>query len=207
MEMKTFKEFVSLEERFVNALPKDEELKDKYKNEVWNILQKSYKAIGGIKGSGFGSPDDMKKLPMWKMARKNGKIVAVVIYKDKNGRKVVASGTDGSMKGKKAIINMMSAGIRRSYGEKSKASLGLAMKLYPWDVLEPFLKTPEQASKILGDKVISASSVPFKDLPADGQQTLKKYPQLLKYAYMRELGATGNMAFKVMMGTPNLTIR
>ena len=53
----SFKRF--LEERFVNALPKDEDLKAKYADKAWELLQKSYAPIGGIKGKGFESKEDM----------------------------------------------------------------------------------------------------------------------------------------------------
>lgn len=203
MEQKTFSQY--LEERFVNALPNDTDLKKQYTQEVWDILQSSYKAIGGIKGNGFKSPEDMLNIPMWKMARINGKIVAVVMYKDKGGRKTVASGTDGSVAGKKAIVDMVKNELKRSYGEKSKASLGLAMKLHPFDVLEPFLRTPDEVARLSGDKVIAVSSVKESELPEDAKLTLAKFPQLRKYGYLREIG--GKFMFKVMMGTPNKSIK
>ena len=45
--MKTFNTFIA--ERFVNALPSDKELKRKWSDDVWSLLQKSYEKIGGIK--------------------------------------------------------------------------------------------------------------------------------------------------------------
>ena len=100
--MKTFKEFINeqryqlLSERFINLIG-DDERKEDYRDQVWNLLQTSYKPIGGIKGTGFKSPDDMvKNIPFWKMAVKDGKVEAVIMYRDKGGRKSVAMGSTGS---------------------------------------------------------------------------------------------------------------
>ena len=68
------------------------------------MLQKSYAYIGGIKGSGFENPDNMvNKIKMWKIVKKNGKILAGIMYKDKNYRKAVAVFTDGTKEGKKRL--------------------------------------------------------------------------------------------------------
>lgn len=43
------------------------------------------------------SPDDMvKNIPFWKLYTKNDKVIMALLYKDKNGRKIVALGIDGS---------------------------------------------------------------------------------------------------------------
>lgn len=53
--MITFSEF--LNESYVNLFKPDE--KKVYADEVYALLQNSYKKVGGLKGSGFNSPDDM----------------------------------------------------------------------------------------------------------------------------------------------------
>lgn len=198
----TFKRF--LEERFVNALPKDQELKQKHADAVWDLLQKSYAPIGGIKGKGFSSKSDMMNIPFWKMIMKDGEIKGVVLYKDKGGRKSVAAGTDGSEYAKVKVADIMKNDLKRSYGEKSKSALGTMMKQLPWDVLQKFTKTPKEASKILGKDVVSVKKYKGQ-LPDDAKQTLAKYPQLKDYAYLRDLN--GTMTFKVMFGTPGKSIR
>ncbi len=67
---------------------------------VWDLLQKSYAPIGGIKGSGFNSKEDMYNIPFWKTVTVNNKIVAGIMYKDKDFRKTVAVFTDGTKVGK-----------------------------------------------------------------------------------------------------------
>lgn len=208
MALEKFSEFHGLdtiEERFINALPGDDDLKKKHADAVWKILQDSYASIGGIKGKGFSSKDDILNIPMWKMIMKNGVVKGVVMYKDKSGRKSVAAGTDGSDYAKLKAADIVRNDLQRSYGEKSKASLGLLMKQYPFDVIEPFIKTPEQAKSLLKKPdVVSVKKYKGK-LPADALVTLSKYPRLKDYAYMREIN--GEQMFKVLVGTPGKTIK
>lgn len=87
-----FVEFLQgeLNERFINALPNDDDIKQKFADQVWDVLQYSYRELGGLKGSGFNSKEDMiKNIPFWKMVTKNGVVHAVVMYKDRGGRKSV----------------------------------------------------------------------------------------------------------------------
>jgi len=202
--MNNFKVFLS--ERFKNAVgDKDIELKRKYVDQVWDVLQKSYAEIGGIKGRGFSSKEDMiENIPMWKMAVQNEKVVAVIMYKDSNGRKSVAIGTDGSEKGKERAADMVKNDLKRSYGEKSKAALGLLLKLYPTDVIEPFIKPIPEVEKLLGYEVTPIAKVPKNEWPDDAKYTLNKFPYLIKYGYLRELG--DELHFKIMLGTPRKNI-
>jgi len=191
-------------EGFVNLIH-DDPKKSQYVDAVWDMLQTSYARIGGIKGNGFQSKEAMMQLPFWKIGTVKGKPVAVTIYKDKKGRKAVASGTDGSDEGKARIRDMMANELKRSYGEKSKASLGTALKVIPPDVITQFLIPPTEVAKIdPDDKIVPIKSVPKKDWPADAKQSIDKYPYLIDYGYMRDFG--GTMLFKVMMGTPGNTI-
>ena len=204
MDIKSFSSYLS--ESFVNAL--DTETKERFKDQVWKILQRSYQPIGGIKGNGFSSPDEMvREIPFWKMDVINQHVTSVVMYKDRNGRKAVAVGTDGSPRGKKKVIEMLEGDItlRRAYGEQSKSSLGLVLKLFPKDVIIQYLLTPEQANQLVDEDVIPISRVKDSELPDDAKLALSKYPFLREYGYLRELG--GALHFKVMIGTPRKTIR
>lgn len=202
--MQGFKGYLA--ERYKNAIG-DDPLKREYVDQVWDLLQSSYAAIGGIKGNGFGSKEDMiAKIPMWKMAVKDGKVEAAILYKDKGGRKSVAMGSTGSDWARTKIAEMLKAELTRSYGEKSKAALGSVLKQYPEEALKPFLHTPTQVQKVAKDDVIiPLTSVPEKDWPKDAQMTLSKYPYIKKYGYFREIG--GNQVFKVMIGTPGKEIK
>lgn len=206
--MQSFKDYLEqgiLVERFANLFIVDRNDREKYVDQVWDILQKSYEKIGGIKGNGFGSKEDMiEKIPFWKLGMDKGTVRAVGMYKDKGGRKSVAVGTDGSPRGKELAADMMKNDLKRSYGEKSKAALGLVMKLYPFDVIEPFLQTPAQVIKLGVKNIIPVSKISKSDLPKDGQKTLEKFPELADYAYIREIG--GEKIFKIMLGTPGLQV-
>jgi hypothetical protein len=205
----TLKKFISeqgLDERYVNAIgDRDIDLKNQYKKQVWDLLQSSYAKNGGLMGSGFQSMEIMvQKIPMWKMVINNGTVEAVVMYKDKGGRKSVAMGSTGSPYAKKAISNLFPAELQRSYGEKSKSALGALMKIVPWSVLEPYAKTPAQVKKVSKDTITSLKD--FKGtLPDDAKATLTKFPVLQPYGYFREIG--GKLSFKVMIGTPGKTIK
>ena len=198
-----------LTERYLNLFLSDKHQRERYTQEVWDLLQNVYKTKGGLKGSGFKTPDDMvNKLPMWKLARKNGRIVAVAMYKDKNGRKLVASGSDGSPEGMAALEDMAPHEPMRAYSEKSKEALGFFLREVPnaQDWLIPF----EKAQKISADKLISAKEARDKwpelsDEELDATNlSLNKYPFLIDYGYFRMLD--GEWHFKVMLGTPGLTI-
>jgi hypothetical protein len=205
----TLKKFISeqcLDERYVNAIgDRDIDLKNQYKKQVWDLLQSSYAKNGGLMGGGFQSMEIMvQKIPMWKMVINNGTVEAVVMYKDKGGRKSVAMGSTGSPYAKKAISNLFPAELQRSYGEKSKSALGALMKIVPWSVLEPYAKTPAQVQKVSKDTITSLKD--FKGtLPDDAKATLTKFPVLQPYGYFREIG--GKLSFKVMIGTPGKTIK
>lgn len=203
MDLMKFKTF--LNEGFVNLI-QDDPKKSQYVDAVWDMIQKSYAPIGGIKSNGFQSKEAMMTLPFWKVGTVKGKPVAVTIYKDKGGRKSVASATDGSDEGKARIKNMMAAELKRSYGEKSKAALGTALKVTPPDVIKQFLILPKDVQALdPKDKIIPIKGMPKKDWPADAKTTLEKYPYLIDYGYLRDFG--GTMLFKVMMGTPGKKVK
>lgn len=208
MAYQSFKKFFSetVNESFKNALPSDVDLKNKYKDQVWNLLQDSYKSIGGIKGSGFNSVDDMLNIPMWKMNIINGKVVAVVMYKDKGGRKLVAIGTDGSDKAKSILDGVMKQEVGRSFMELSKGALGSFLKKTPENIVHMYAKTPEEADKLLPkDEILYVKDLDDSEIPSDGKLSLSKYPYIKQYAYIRDIG--GEPYFKVMFGTEGKTIK
>ena len=99
--------------------------KQKYVDDVWDILQKSYAKIGGIKGLTKDEIVDDDNI-MMKLVHRNGKIVACQVYNTKQGgRKIVAGGTDGTDIGKKALYDIMQEDVKRiergSWAEVSEA--------------------------------------------------------------------------------------
>ena len=104
-----------IQEHYVTLWDDEEDLidKEKYLDEVWEILQKSYASIGGN-----ASMKDKKALlqdnMMWKLVVRNGKVVCCSISKIVgNTRKMVAGGTDGSTQGKKDFYNMSREDVQR----------------------------------------------------------------------------------------------
>lgn len=202
--MLSFSQFMN--ENYKNLIgPNSREKREKWVDQAWDIVQKSYAPIGGIKGSGFGSKQDMiDNLPFWKIYTKGDKLVAAAFYKDTGGRKSVAIATDGSDLGKKIVGDIFKASLGVSYGEKSGPALGAMMKIVPWEELQKFLFTPKQLEKISGKKVTLLSKFNINDLDEKDQMAYKRFPELKPYFYIRELD--GELHLKVAMGTPNLPI-
>lgn len=202
--MLSFSRFIN--ENYKNFIgPNSREKREEWADQAWDIVQKSYAPIGGIKGSGFNSKQDMiDNIPFWKIYTKGDRLVAAAFYKDKGGRKSVAIATDGSNLGKKIVGDIFKASLGVSYGEKSGASLGTMMKNVPWKELQKFLFTPKQLEKISGKRVVPVSKYDIGDLDEKDQKTYKKFPELKPYFYVREIDDKPHL--KVAMGTPNLPI-
>jgi len=187
--MITFKQY--LEERYINALKQTD--KEQYKEEVFKILQDSYAKIGGIHGDGFRSPDDMvQNIPFWKMVRRNGKIVAVAMYKDTNGRKRVAIGTDGTEVGKAEIKKIVASDFDRAYVEVSKASFYSMLKELGSSFLLKYVKVHDEVEKILGKQI-------DRNPPHPSDDFMKPVPEFAPYMYAREIG--GSKHVKLLFGT------
>lgn len=118
---------IRLVETIDNFFINDKQGREKYADQVWEILQQSYASIGGIKGSGFKSKEDMiEKIPMWKIWRQGDTVKIVMMYKgNQAGRKRVAMGTDGSPEAKKMLAKMVKDEYTqgRAFGEISGSSL------------------------------------------------------------------------------------
>jgi hypothetical protein len=186
--MKTFSNYIS--ERFVNVFKPNE--KQPHAQEVFDMIQTSYASIGGMKGSGFNSPEDMiAKIPFWKLVRKDNKIVAGSMYKDKSGRKRVAVFTNGETNGKAGLAMIMKEDFARAYFEVSKASLGFMVKTLGVSFVKKYAKTLDQVADRLDDDV-ELLPVPKDDLH------LSKFPELKDFFYQRELGGTNHT--KIMLG-------
>lgn len=186
--MLTFKKFI--EEHYVNLVG-DHPDKHKYADEVWNLVQNSYAKIGGIKGSGFNSKEDMiKNVHFWKLKKRNGKVVAASFYKDKNGRKRVAGATDGTPEGKKEYAKVMGDELKRkrSYFEVSGPAFATLHKQFG-DELHKHIVPRHEVGKYIDDKL--------HDPPKDDLM-VQKYPQFAHHMYARELG--GHKHVKIMLG-------
>lgn len=183
-----------LNERYVNIIG-DNEQKEKYKLVVWDLLQRSYAKIGGIKGSGFNSPDDMLNIPFWKLIRKNGEIVAGKMYKDSGGRKSVAAFSNQTKPGVIALADLVANEFDRAMGEVSADMLRFVVRSIGMPNAVKYAKTVDQAGKILKKKLNTEHVDP---------SYLKTYPELAEFFYSREIG--GGQHTKILLGTPNQDI-
>jgi hypothetical protein len=112
-----FKEF--LIETYINAIQPED--KQKYAQQVWDILQASYANLPGGFATAATIEELIEKSWLWKMVKRDGKIVAVQIYKDKYGRKGIAGGSDGSSIGKTEVGKIIADDLKlnRSWAEVS----------------------------------------------------------------------------------------
>ena len=190
-----FTEF--LNEKYLNLFinTKDAISRNEYKDEVYELLQRAYKDIGGIKGNGFNSADDMvKNMTFWKIAKVKGKIVAIILYKDKNGRKAVAMATDGSRDGILKLKDILKNELSRSYMEASSNALRFAIKFLGVELLKKYAISIDDVKQLLHDDEILEGSEKYKT----------DYPDLADYFYSRKIGSS--IETKIMIGTPNLKI-
>ena len=196
--MHTFKKF--LQERFINLLH-DDPRKQQYAHEVHGMLQKAYEKIGGIHGSGFRSPEDMvKNIPMWKLHKKGGKIRGAVLYKDTNGRKSVATATDGSEEGKKGVAEIYRDDILRgrAYGERSASALSFTKKVVGAEHLKKYIIPYHHVQKTLGD------DTEIRRPPHDDPE-IQRHPEFKDHFYQRQIG--GHWHTKLMFGTPGKNLK
>ena len=192
--MISFREFIT--ENYKNLFTSAE--KQKYADEAYSQVVKSYEAIGGIHGGGFESIEDfIENIPFWKLVVKNGKVVAGAYYKDKGGRKRVAVSSDGTKEGKKALAKMMLDDLvqGRTYVEVSGPSLAFLVKSIGYDEVEKYALPADRISKVLKTHVNPA----MEDDPE-----VVNHPKLKDYFYEREIG--GELHTKIALGTPGKKI-
>jgi len=96
------------------------------------MLQKTYAPMGGIKGSGFNSKEDLiKNINMIKLYREKGKILCGFLYKDRGMRKRVATFTDGSREAIVQLKKMLTEDFKRSIVEVSHNMLRFMERKLP----------------------------------------------------------------------------
>lgn len=168
--------------------PKHEKHREALRNQVHDIIQKSYSKIGygglqpGSKKESDAIHKDISGHAMKITVRKdddnNHHVSSVAIYKKHHGRKSIALGTDQSHRGKSDLFQTMKDDIRqkRSWAEVSgkpeeiKRSMG-----------SPQVPSSE-ASKLTGKevKIISTSHYSRKIGDHDHVKTILGYPKYEK---------------------------
>lgn len=102
-----FKQFITEHIVSIGFNDDQEKLRAKYRDEIFDILQKAYShpSIGGYGKLTSGSQEEATAIKsdiessLIKASIRNGKITAVALYKKSAGRKCIASGTDGTKQG------------------------------------------------------------------------------------------------------------
>ena len=104
--------------------------KQKYVDQVWDVLQKSYASIGGF-GTAADTSELINRFPLWKIVIRNGNITAVKVEKSQYGRKSVGVGTDGTSQGKKDIRMLIQTDIsmKHTWAETSGKPESLYRKM------------------------------------------------------------------------------
>lgn len=195
--MLSFKDYIT--ERFINLIG-DDPGKEEHADAVKSILDQSYKGIGGIHGSGFKDKEDMKKnIPMWKLHKKDGRIRAAVMYKDKAGRKMVAVGSDGTPEGKKAAGKMVTDDLKtgRAYGEQSSGLLASLKRYSGAEHLQKHIVPYHEVHKHLdhGEEI---------KRPDETDPEVQAHPEFKDHFYQRKIGNEWHT--KLMLGTPGKKI-
>lgn len=189
---------VSLNERYLNFHARDVEKKRLYADEVYDLLTAAYAQVGGLHGSGFGSPEQMiQAIPFWKLYRKDGDIISVLMYKEKAGRKVVVVASDGTDDGKRFLAKMMLDDMlqNRAYCEVSGPALSFMKRHMGADAIKSRAIPVDRVRRVLpGDDIVG-------DL-ADTDPDVVRHPDLADYFYQREIG--GTLHTKVMLGNPSV---
>ena len=152
-------------EHFVTLFDSDQDTqkKEEYLDQVWDILQESYRSIGGI--ANISDADELLNSEyIWKMVTKNKKVLAVQLYKTKGGgRKIFCGGCLGTPEGKSAFYKLASEDVKRlerdAWAEVSGSMEGvyifkLGATPIPADVSEKILND-------MGKSIISVSDDGF----------------------------------------------
>lgn len=177
----TFKQYIT--ERYNNLFTPEQ--KQSFAPQVWQMLQKAYAPIGGLKGSGLRSEEDMvQNIPMWKVSTRDGQVKVAILYKDRNGRKLIAMGTDGTPESKTILTNVLRHEFARSYAELSGPALRFVSVKLP-ELVDQYAIPAQKVAEIaaLNGKVIT---------PVD------------QFQYTREIN--GQPIQKMMIGTVGQTI-
>jgi hypothetical protein len=144
--------------------------------------------------------DMIKNIPFWKVIKQSGNVVGAMLYKDKNGRKRVATCTDGSRTAKKYLAQAILQEPSRAFFEVSKKSWEFTRKQFNQDDLISFMKNPVEAALALNKELIDLVDIPVKILDAaslnPNDPANKPYEEFI---YGRKIG--GKVQAKVLVGT------
>lgn len=153
----------------------------KYKNNIWRILQRSYKPLGGFKS--YTSANEMAgRISMAILCVKKGRIVACAIYRDDlGGQKLNGCGTvDGSLQSKELLRGVIKDDIEN-------------LQKYHWVEVSPPL---ERWFKEEGGNPIPSKMAP--NLLHKSKSKITEVGDGIHYT--RQIGKDGDIATKAIYG-------
>lgn len=137
--MLSFKHYNLLSEKVLSIgfNPEHEKFREHHRQEIHDLIHKSYVAAGGYGGEESGSKEESKKIhddisnSSIKAVKRNGKISALSLYKKQHGRKSIASASDGTSQGKTdyRMIKHEDNKMKRAWGEVSGAPEAILRKM------------------------------------------------------------------------------
>lgn len=155
--MHSFKSFIAEHILSIGINDKDEPKREKHRQEIHDMIQKSYSHpdVGGYGGHTSGSKEESHAIhhdithSLIKATTRNGKVTAVNLYKKQHGRKSIASGHDGSDQGKKDYMKtkLSDHEHKRAWGEVSGGVEHVAKKMGV-----PVIPT-NKAGKLIGKEI------------------------------------------------------
>ena len=131
---------------------------------------------------------------MWKLVKKDNKIIAGVLYKDKDGRKSVASFTNGSKQGIIELSKIFKFDGHRAYTEISSKALAFAIRTIGIDEVKKIAIPVDEIKKIMKDD----------EFDKPDQSYIDKYPELAEFFYARKIGSS--FETKIAIGSINKKI-
>lgn len=140
-----------INEHYVN-LHTDEE-KAEYGQIVYDLVATAYGPIGGH--CNYNNAEELiADTNMWKLVRRGGEIVMVALYKDRNGRKLVGIGHNGTSSAKSELARVLvdDMKMKRCWYEASGATAKILMRAGV-----PLIPA-ERAGEVLGKEINSVES-------------------------------------------------
>lgn len=135
----SFQQFLDEHVLSIGLNPKHEKYREHHRQEIHDMLRKSYEPVGGYCGHKSGTKEESDAIHadisnphhIIKATRRNGKITAVHMYKKKHGRKAIGVATNGTEQGKKDVRKNFADDhkMKRAWGEFSGTPEHLQRKM------------------------------------------------------------------------------
>jgi hypothetical protein len=183
---------------------------EKYIDPVWQMLQEAYASQGGFMGA-FSPEELIEDSSLWKMVTRDGKPVAVIVYKNRgSGRKGFGYASDGTAYGKKALYGIMGEDLGflqrdSDYLREHRKEDKEALVQYAKENSKPFLRGRNAYVEVSGplEHIIKtyyqAQPIPASEVEDILQKKIDSFNED-GYHYTREIA--GHPHEKILYGFP-----